>query len=109
MAGWGYRTATAGDGLDALERVDSFTPLVVITDVIMPKLDGFKLLSRLRQEYPDIAVLLTSGYAKAINTLEANFPILRKPYQLATLARAIRGALDIEPAQLLTEADDAVE
>src|SRR5438270_3842534 len=61
VAGWGYRTATAGDGLDALERVDSFTPLVVITDVIMPKLDGFKLLSRLRQEYPDIAVILLTG------------------------------------------------
>ena len=61
VAGWGYRTATAADGMDALERVDSFTPLVVITDVIMPKFDGFKLLSRLRQDHPDIAVILLTG------------------------------------------------
>ena len=39
---------------------------------------------------------------KAANTLEAGFPILRKPYQLATLARAIREALDRQPAALLT-------
>ena len=43
-------------------------------------------------------MLLTTGYAKAANTREAGFPYLRKPYQTATLARAIRDALDAEPA-----------
>jgi hypothetical protein len=45
---------------------------------------------------------LTSGYAKAADSIETGFPILRKPYQLPTLARAIRNALDTEPAPLLT-------
>jgi len=44
---------------------------------------------------------LTTGYAKAANASESGFPILRKPDQLAALARAIRDALDAEPARLL--------
>jgi hypothetical protein len=54
------------------------------------------LARRVKEEYPDTAVLLTSGYAKAADPLEVGFPILRKPYQLPTLARAIRNALDTE-------------
>jgi signal transduction histidine kinase len=55
-------------------------------------------LTEVKEEYPDTAVLLTSGYAKAADPLEVGFPILRKPYQLPTLARAIRNALDTAPA-----------
>jgi CheY-like chemotaxis protein len=66
------------------------------------ELDGLALAHRVRAEYPDVAVLLTSGYAKALSTVEAGFPVLRKPYQLAILARAIREALDKQSAPLLT-------
>ncbi|HXG65188.1 MAG TPA: response regulator, partial [Blastocatellia bacterium] len=61
VASWGYETAMAGDGREALERVAEFSPLVVITDVIMPNLDGFQLLHHLRRDYPDIAVILLTG------------------------------------------------
>jgi DNA-binding NtrC family response regulator len=67
----------------------------VFTDVVMPgELDGLALARRVREQYPDIAVLLTSGYAKAWHTLDTGLPIIRKPYQLDTLAGAIRAALD---------------
>ena len=76
---------------------------LVFTDIVMPgELDGVALARRVKEEYPDTAVLLTSGYAKAADPLEVGFPILRKPYQLPTLARAIRNALDTEPAPLST-------
>ena len=75
----------------------------MFTDVVMPgELDGVALARRVKEEYPNTAVLLTSGYAKAADPLEVGFPILRKPYQLPTLARAIRNALDTEPAPLST-------
>jgi PAS domain S-box-containing protein len=100
----GYRVFSARSAAAALQLLQSGKAVdLVFSDIIMPgELDGVALARQLKEEYPDIAVLLTSGYAKAVNTLEANFPILRKPYQLATLARAIRDALDSEPARLLT-------
>ena len=100
----GYRVLSVQSADGALQLLASGEPVdLVFTDIIMPgELDGMALARQVKKEYPDIAVLLTSGYAKAVNTLDANFPILRKPYQLATLARAIRDVLDIEPAQLLT-------
>jgi PAS domain S-box-containing protein len=95
----GYRVlhvASAAAALDLLaagETVD-----LVFTDVVMPgELDGVLLARRVREEYPKVGVLLTSGYAKAWHTLERGLPIVRKPYQLQTLARAVRDALDRRP------------
>jgi CheY-like chemotaxis protein len=100
----GYRVFHAQSAAAALQFLASGEAVdLVFTDIVMPgELDGVALARRVKVEYPDTAVLLTSGYAKAADPLEAGFPILRKPYQLPTLARAIRNALDTEPAPLLT-------
>ncbi len=98
----GYRVLPASSAAAALDLLASGEAVdLVFTDVVMPgELDGMLLARRVRELYPDIAVLLTSGYAKAWHTLEAGLPILRKPYQLQTLARAVREALDTQPAPL---------
>jgi PAS domain S-box-containing protein len=100
----GYRVFPVQSTAAALQLLESGEPIdMLFTDIVMPgELDGMALAHRIRQEYPDIAILLTSGYAKAANTLAAGFPVLRKPYQLPTLARAIRDALERQPAPLLT-------
>ena len=100
----GYRVFRAQSAAAALQLLQSGEAVdLVFSDIIMPgELDGMALARQVKEEYPDVAVLLTTGYAKAANTQEASFPILRKPYQLATLARAIREALDAEPARLST-------
>src|SRR6266571_2167496 len=50
---------------------------MMFNDLVMPgELDGVALARRVKDEYPDTAVLLTSGYAKAADPLEAGFPIL---------------------------------
>ncbi|MFL6212596.1 MAG: sigma-54-dependent transcriptional regulator [Blastocatellia bacterium] len=104
VAGWGYRTSTAADGQDALERVDSFSPLVVITDVIMPKLDGFKLLSRLRQDHPDIAVILLTGQGSvdmAIRSVkdEGAFYYFEKPIDMRRLQLVLKRAAEFSNAR----------
>ena len=98
----GYRVLDASSAGAALELLASGEAIdLVFSDVVMPgALDGFNLARDIKKLYPDIAVLLTSGYAKAWHTLEAGLPILRKPYQLQTLARAVREALDGEPSPL---------
>ncbi len=95
----GYRVLYANSAAAALDLLGSGERIdLVFTDVVMPgEIDGLDLARRIKGQYPDIAVLLTSGYAKAWHTLEAGMPIVRKPYQLQTLARAIREALDSQP------------
>src|SRR5271168_4905537 len=47
VSGWGYRTDTAADGLEALEKIPSFAPSIVITDVKMPRMGGMELVEKL--------------------------------------------------------------
>jgi CheY-like chemotaxis protein len=99
----GYHVSCVRSAAAALQLLASGEPIdLVFTDIVMPgELDGVALAQRVKVEYPDIAVLLTSGYARAANTLDPGIPILRKPYQLRTLARAVREALAAQPAPLL--------
>ena len=64
----GYEVACASDGGSALEIVSSFEPDVVISDVVMPVLDGIELCRRIKQEprTADIPVLLISGLRKSV-------------------------------------------
>ena len=48
VSSWGYRTETARDGLEGLEKVAAWSPGIVITDLKMPRLDGMELLERIR-------------------------------------------------------------
>ncbi|HEY1300387.1 MAG TPA: PAS domain S-box protein [Stellaceae bacterium] len=91
----GYRVLHADSAAAALARLAAGEDVdLVFTDVVMPgELDGVGLATRIRQEFPRLAVLLTSGYVKAANAA-AGFPILRKPYRLEALGRAVRQALD---------------
>ena len=57
------------------------------------EMDGLALARRIRTDYPHIPVLLTTGYAKVFET-DPEFPLLRKPYQIAALGRVIHDALD---------------
>ncbi len=93
-----YRThavetaAAALDTLNSGKRID-----LVFTDVMLQgDTDGVALAQTIRKRYPDIPVVLTSGYAKALGARHG-LPILRKPYQLAALGQAIRENLDIGP------------
>ena len=61
LQGWGYETAVASDGAAGLAAVEEFLPSVVVSDVYMPRLDGFGLLREVRELHPDTAVILLTG------------------------------------------------
>lgn len=71
LASWGYETATEPDGVAGLKRAQEFLPAVVITDVLMPRLDGFGLLRELRKRFPEIAVILLTGQGSVEMALHA--------------------------------------
>ncbi|MBI1740275.1 MAG: sigma-54-dependent Fis family transcriptional regulator [Candidatus Koribacter versatilis] len=61
VSSWGYRTDTAADGVEALEKVGAFSPSIVITDVKMPRMDGMELVERLADLSQSIAVVIVTA------------------------------------------------
>src|SRR6204780_5415439 len=60
-SGWGYRPDTAADGVEALDKVASFAPSIVITDVKMPRMGGMELVERLSELSQSIAVVMVTA------------------------------------------------
>ena len=104
LRGLNYSALVARNGPESLEvlrgpeRVD-----LLFSDVVMPRgMNGAELARRARTLRPGLPVLLTSGYtARALSEEHGvgdDFPLLLKPYRVAELARALRGALARRPA-----------
>jgi PAS domain S-box-containing protein len=70
-------------------------PDLVFSDIVMAgEMDGLALARRLRAEWPDLPVLLTTGYSQSAENIGQEFAILPKPYELPELARALGSALE---------------
>jgi chemosensory pili system protein ChpA (sensor histidine kinase/response regulator) len=93
----GYDVATASNGLQALELLPSIRCDLVITDHMMPRMDGLVFLGRLRgdERYRALPVIMISAVPRppeAIGPLAD--AILGKPFEAPRLLQAIRGLLD---------------
>ncbi|MGH9760850.1 MAG: sigma-54-dependent transcriptional regulator [Blastocatellia bacterium] len=104
ITGWGYETATAADGAEALERIAAFAPMVVVTDVIMPRMDGFQLLAAVRREHPSIAVIMLTGQGSvdaAIRSVkdEGAFYYFEKPIDTRKLQLVLKKAAEYGSAR----------
>ena len=92
----GCTVVTASDGVEALEGVSSQAFDLVISDVVMPKLDGVQLAARLRASQPHVPVLLISGFSDALaaNPLPPGTTFLAKPVDIAHFTTAVRQLLE---------------
>jgi PAS domain S-box-containing protein len=92
----GYRTLRADNATDVLNRLQRGDRVdLVFSDVVMPGgMNGIALAQEISNHYPHIPVLLTSGYSDIVQTASSRFTILRKPFQLPALDKAIREALE---------------
>jgi len=61
VSGWGYVTDTAADGVEALDKVATFSPSIVITDVKMPRMGGMELVEKLADFSQSIAVVMVTA------------------------------------------------
>ena len=94
----GYRAETAANGAEALARIQSKPFDLVLTDLKMEKADGMEVLEATKKAYPDMAVILITGYATVETAVEslkkgAN-DYIAKPFQLDEVRRAVHGALE---------------
>ncbi len=95
----GYNVLKATTGVEALDVIASNGNEIdlVISDVMMPEMDGPKLLQQLRKTLPDMKVIFISGYAEEALRRELaedeSFVFLPKPFSLKDLASAVKEAL----------------
>jgi nitrogen-specific signal transduction histidine kinase/ActR/RegA family two-component response regulator len=90
----GYRSIAVESASEALKVLESNRSVnLVFTDVLLPgEIDGLTLARRVKDRYPEIAIILATGYAKVFDTVP-EFRALRKPYEIADMARAFYEAL----------------
>ena len=86
---WGFVAESASDGEEALEKVTSFRPAIVITDLFMPRLDGLGLLRALQQQGADVTTLLLTAQGTVESAVaamkEGAYDYLTKPIDLQRL------------------------
>jgi PAS domain S-box-containing protein len=96
----GYSIVVAADGREALALLTSgVRPNLLFTDIVMPGgITGWELAAQARELAPGMRVLFTSGYPQEALTrrgrIDAQAPMLAKPFRLAELARRVRETLD---------------
>ena len=96
----GYTVVCVNNGPAALEVLENDTTIdLVFSDVVMPGgMSGLELAAIIAKEYPDLKILLTTGYASgesnSVPATEPDYEILRKPYRGMELARRVRKTLD---------------
>src|ERR1700761_6124983 len=98
ISGWGYRTETARDGVEAWEKAQAWDPAIVVTDLKMPRMDGIGLLTKLADGNSglssSVAVVVLTAMGSIQQAVEAMklgaYDFLQKPVD-ATRLRAILG------------------
>ena len=95
---WGYDVQTAADGTEALRRAIEWHPDVILTDLVMPNMDGLWLLRALRAELPDCPVVLLTGRGTVQTAVQAikegAYDFIEKPLEISRLRVVLDRALE---------------
>jgi PAS domain S-box-containing protein len=102
----GYKILEAEDGAAALQIVDGYRGKIdlLLTDVIMPGMNGRELAAQIANLLPSMRVLYMSGYTENAvghdGTIDVGVTLLQKPFSLPALKECVREVLDSEPIPL---------
>ena len=92
----GYRVVRAENAAEALRHLQQGIGVdLLFSDIVMPgTINGLGLAQICQERFPDIPVLLTSGFSDAAQAADGRFDILRKPFELSALEHAIEHAMN---------------
>jgi DNA-binding NtrC family response regulator len=97
LSGAGYDVATASDGEAAISTVQNKKFDLVLLDIKMPKMDGFEVLKYIKKGYPQVKVIMLTGFADLKNAIESKKhgaeDFVSKPYDLVDLLTTIERVL----------------
>ena len=97
----GFSVVEAHSGMDALDALEERAPIdLVLTDHAMPGMTGLQLAGRIGQLWPELPVILATGYAQLEGDVPTNVRRLAKPYRRADLESAIAQTLTIDLQRL---------
>jgi CheY-like chemotaxis protein len=100
LSGQGYRVMRASSPKEALQIADAHVGTIdlLLTDVIMPDMNGRDLAEALRSRYPDVRAVFMSGYTSDViakhGVLDDGVSFLQKPFSIDSLSGKVREALD---------------
>jgi len=96
VSGWGYRTETARDGIEGLEKVAEWFPGIIVTDLKMPRMDGLELLARLGEMQLNAAVIVLTAQGSIERAVEAMkmgaYDFIQKPIDPTRLRTVLANA-----------------
>jgi two-component system cell cycle sensor histidine kinase/response regulator CckA len=98
----GYSVIEASNGVEAMEELEACNGEVdlVVSDVVMPEMDGPTLLKAMRERNPEIKIIFVSGYAEDAfeKSLPENqqFAFLPKPFTLSQLVAAVKETMALQ-------------
>jgi DNA-binding NtrC family response regulator len=68
---WGFQCETARDGVEALDKIESWSPAIVVTDLMMPRMDGMELLRRVASLAQECKVIVMTAHGSVDSAVEA--------------------------------------
>lgn len=88
----GYGVLEAGDGVEALSLLERMCCDLVISDILMPKLNGYALVARIRAKWPNLPVVLMSGFLSqdAAKRMNGSVEFLPKPINPEALIQIVQ-------------------
>jgi len=99
----GHKISVSSSGADALEQFSKQKYDLVVTDYKMPRMDGLELIVRLREEDPDISIVLVSGFVDTLGMNEASTGadavIQKSANEVTHLVRAVSRLLRRKPVK----------
>jgi two-component system response regulator MprA len=105
----GYTVLTAGDGVEALEKINADRPEAVVLDVMMPRLDGLEVCRRLRSTGDDLPILVLTArdsVSERVAGLDAGADdYLPKPFALEELLARLRALMRRASAEPLPDSE----
>jgi DNA-binding response OmpR family regulator len=95
LENYGYRSVWAASAAAALEKARLCEVDLLLTDVVLPGMNGAELIGQFRSLRPGVPVLCMSGYPDRFETgMALDIPHLRKPFTRREVLEAVRRALD---------------
>ncbi len=97
LSGHGFTVDTAEDGLQALEALAAAPYELLVTDIVMPGLDGIELALKVAKDHPATAIMLMTGYAsekqRAYGLDRLIHKVVSKPFSLKQICAAVEEVL----------------
>ena len=100
LADEGYDVSVAGDGLDALDIIQSDPPDLLLLDIWLPGMDGIEVLKTVKTYHPNIEVLIMSGHGTIDTAVKATklgaYDFIEKPFSMDLLTQSVQSVFKVK-------------